>query len=194
MLVQAVIKQMHEAGLDAGFVVELNMLEATMKRWARQGRPEGSPALDAAQKHLAAALRSQSAPQNCALHTQRLAGTTYTVVDLHGFACWSSQLVILLRFQQLMEQWRKTQQAPSVLIAFGLGTHRKAPFGGSLRRVVAPFLSQFVQVTPVWNNGGAVRIRQGNMHKLFRSFTEQCMSFDPQTFSQSFEQSYPARQ
>ena len=71
MLVQAVIKQMHEAGLDAGFVVELNMLEATMKRWARQGRPEGSPALDAAQKHLAAALRSQSAPQNCALHTQR---------------------------------------------------------------------------------------------------------------------------
>lgn len=46
----------------------------------------------------------------------RLAGTTYTVVDLHGFACWSSQLVILLRFQQLMEQWRKTQQAPSVLV------------------------------------------------------------------------------
>ena len=148
----------------------------------------------------------------------RLAGDLYTVVDLHGFACWSSQLVILLRFQQLMEQWRDTRQAPSVLvretatwtcplcrclsplipsvpvqIAFGLGTNRRAPFGGSLRRVVAPFLSQFVQVTPAWKNRGAVRIRQGNMQKLFYSFTEQNMSFDPQTFSQSFEQDYPAR-
>ena len=46
----------------------------------------------------------------------RLGGELYTVVDLHGFACWSSQLVILLRFQQLMEQWRETQQAPSVLV------------------------------------------------------------------------------
>ena len=68
---QAVIKQMHDAGLDTGFVVELSMLEATMKRWARQGRLEGDPALDAAQKHLAAALKSPSAPRKCALHTQR---------------------------------------------------------------------------------------------------------------------------
>ena len=68
---QAVVKQMHDAGLDTGFVVELSMLEATMNRWARQGRPEGTPALDSAQKHLAAALRSPSAPRKCALYTQR---------------------------------------------------------------------------------------------------------------------------
>ena len=68
---QAVVKQMHDVGLDTGFVVELSMLEATMTRWARQGRPEGAPALHAAQKHLAAALKSQSAPRKCALHTQR---------------------------------------------------------------------------------------------------------------------------
>ena len=71
MLVQAVIKQMHDAGLDTGFVVELSMLEATMKRWARQGRPEGAPALDAAQRHLAAALKCPSAPQKCAPYTMR---------------------------------------------------------------------------------------------------------------------------
>ena len=58
MLVQAVVKQMHEAGLDSDFVVELRMLEAIMERWARQGRPEGAEALDAAQKHLAGALKA----------------------------------------------------------------------------------------------------------------------------------------
>ena len=59
--------------------------------------------------------------------------------------------------------------------------------------MVAPFLSQFVQVTPAWKNRGAVRIRQDNMQKLFRSFTDQYMSFNPQTFSQTFEQDHPAR-
>ena len=71
MLVQAVIKQMHDAGLDTDFVVELHMLEAIMQRWARQGRPEGAEALNAAQTHLAAALKSPSVPRKCALHEQR---------------------------------------------------------------------------------------------------------------------------
>ena len=71
MRVQAAIQQMHDAGLDTGFVVELSMLEATMTRWAEQGRHEGAPALDAAQKYLAAALNSSCAPQQCALRTQR---------------------------------------------------------------------------------------------------------------------------
>ena len=71
MLVQAVIRQMREAGLDTEFVMELRMLEAVMERWARQGRPEGAEALVAAQQHLAAALKCPSAPRKSALHQQR---------------------------------------------------------------------------------------------------------------------------
>ena len=73
MLVQAVVKQMHEAGLDTEFVGELRMLEAIMERWARQGRAEGAEALVAAQDHLAAALKSPNVPSKCALHQQRCA-------------------------------------------------------------------------------------------------------------------------
>ena len=71
VLVQAVIRQMRDAGLDRDFVLELRMLEAIMERWARQGRPEGAEALVAAQTHLAAALNSPNVPRKSALHRQR---------------------------------------------------------------------------------------------------------------------------
>ncbi len=96
MLVQAVIKQMHDAGLDTDFVVELHMLEAIMERWARQGRPEGAEALDAAQTHLAAALKSPSVPRKCALHEQRCeCGRTCGMLSRGGPAMnlWPSRIV-----------------------------------------------------------------------------------------------------
>ena len=46
----------------------------------------------------------------------RLGGKIRTVIDLHGFTCWSSQLFVLLRFQQLMEEWRDTHQAPPLVV------------------------------------------------------------------------------
>ena len=76
-------------------------------------------------------------------------------------------------------------------ITFGAGTKR-APSEGSLRRVVAPFLSQFVQFTPYLTHEGAVLIRRSDLQKLFCSFTDKDLTFDPQTFTYFFQQDHPA--